>query len=430
MKINRYPGLVSYYNPLINYNSIMKQDFYEDAVLDHFIVTHIDIYRGIGENQYRISVRLVPSTPEGTYDEKDDFKNFKYNYFSDAGNTYSFSFAEAGINVVSPTNPNGNVNLNNGQQEVDADGNPNPNYLRSITEYLQDAYSITPANGCTVYDTDVLVPDSTGFEGKYVFNTHRDFIAVYPTLFPLRVVLSSETTLETNYTEMVCVDDYNGTYTFECYIETVNDVRVVQGNEVLCILLGERPYETKNIPGTTPTADAGTTFVFTSDTKMHIYTLFKSPLQDGVVINPSTDKGMYFDFNSGTPPISLTLPTEIRDARFNAIVKHLQSTNSTFTQDADFNNQFFVTNTQDTTGTRYRWIADDPTGPDWATNTTDTPNVKYDFSFNFNPSITANRRKQLSYLIPGGKVGIKIIFFIKSHGLCYFTVCNDSGSNA
>lgn len=398
IKINKYPGLVSYYNPLINYNGIMKQDQYEEAVLDHFIVTYIEMYRGIGENQYRVRVKLVPSTQESTYNEFDVNRNFKYSYFSDAKNVYRFSFNAAKINKVGSPNSTGNVNQNNGQQELLPDGQPNPDYLKSITEYVQDTYGIFPANGCTVYDTDILTPDEHGFEGKYVYNTFRDFIPVTPSLFPLRVVLSAETTIETNYTEMTCIADEEGTYTFECSIQTENDVRVVQGHEVLSILTGGNPYDTKNIPGTTPTADIGTTFVFTSDTKMHVYTLFKTPMQSGVVIDPSKDKRIYFSNASGTPPIingqvwddsGNDTTARILDARFNAIVKHLQYVDDSYT-DNPISTLFGIKDTDLGSTKVYRYVGA-PTH-DWQSDASFTPNDGFCFAFSFShpPSIYNN----------------------------------------
>jgi hypothetical protein len=444
MKINKYPGLVSYYNPLVNYNGIMKQDFYEEATLDHFIVTRIELYRGIGENEYRVRVILVPSTQESEYNDYDPNRNFKYNYFSDANSTYRFSFAEAGINME-------NVNLNNGQLEILPEkleltedlqvgftvslsdgtvfapwvligsgtvfpaGSDNPYYRRSISEYLQDQYGIFPKDGCTVFDTDILAPDENGFEGKYVYNTFREFISVTPKMFPLRVVLSSETTVETNYTEMVCVANEHDTYVFETYIKTQNDIMVVQGHEVLCILLGNNPYDTKNVPKTTPTAPDGTTFVMTSDTKMHVYTLFKGPLANEIVIDPKKDKAVDFAtsnaVNEGTPPIlthtvfnsaGQNVTPQIMNTRFDAIVRHMQTMEG-YSKD-DFSASFFITDsdTLDADGqnptTRYRWkSAPDITTMHWdelnlSEIASSSPNDGYDFSFSFShpPAIYNN----------------------------------------
>mgnify|MGYP003623505141 CR=1 FL=1 len=164
------------------------------------------MYRGIGENTYKIKVVLVPSFPEDTYNEYDENRNFKYTYFSNPDTTYFFSFTDAGINMD-------NVNVNNGEQELLPDGTPNPAYRRSIVEYMQDTYGIYPTNGYTAWNTDVTMVEPDGFEGKYVYNTFRYYIKVTPGMFPLRVVMASETTLETNYTEMVCVAEENGTYT-------------------------------------------------------------------------------------------------------------------------------------------------------------------------------------------------------------------------
>lgn len=379
MKINRYPGLVTYYNPLINYIGLMKQEYYENSVLDHFIVTKISIYRGIGENEYKVRVILVPSTQESTYNEFDPNRNFKYSYFSNPDDTYRFSFKEAGINMD-------NVNTNNGELQVLPDGTLNPKYKRSITEYMKDHFGIYPSNGNTVWNTDITKTDEKGFQGKYVYNTFREYIPITPDIFPLRVVLSAETTRETCYIEMVCIGEESGTYTFEANLKTKNDITIVQGREVVGLILGKDPYETKSIFGTTPTAPAGMSYVFTTNTKMHIYTIYKPANGDNITIDPATDKAFYFDKSSGVPPISqqVKLKPDVLDMRLNAIVEHIQSLDSS-KQQGEFTPEFHIQNIDDKQF--YKWRSTET--PQWqpSTSTTDDDSFLFKFSFKNPPSL-------------------------------------------
>lgn len=374
MKINRYPGIVAYYNPLVSYDGLMKQDFYENSVLNHFIVTRIDIYRGVGENKYQIDIVLVPSIQEDTYDDHDQYRNYKYSYPANPDDTYSFSFAAAKINM-------NDVNTNNGQVEILPDGTLNPDYRKSILEYMRDTYGVYPNNGNVVINTDITEPDLYGFEGKYVYNTIRDYIPVTPEMFPLRVVMSAETTRETCYTEMVCIGEEEGTYTFRAYINTVNDIDIVQGTEVLSVLLGEKPYDTKGIAGTAPTAKVGTTFISTTNTKIHIYTLYKAPDSGGIVVNPVLDKKFNFDDHTGTPPITTIIKThqDIFDMRLSAIVNHIRSLDSTKNQNP-FTNDFYVHNTDD--GQYYRWSSENT--PVWIPTAGLPADQSYLFEFSFN----------------------------------------------
>lgn len=380
MKINRYPGLVSYYNPLINYIGMMHQDQYEENVLDHFQVTYIEMYRGIGENSYRVRIVLVPSTQEETYNEYDPDRNFKYNYFSNPDDTYYVSFSKENLNID-------DVNTNNGEERVLPDGTLNPDYKRSLVEYMKDAYGIFPSDGNTIYNTDITDVEADGFMGKYVYNEVKGYIRITPDIFPLRVVLSAETTSETCYIEMVCTDEREGTYTFETEIKTENDVGVVLGQEVLTVLLGDKPYEMKEIPGKTPIgAKEGSTYVMTSNTKLHVYTIYKPANSDAIVIDPAKDKKMNFDAINGTPQITsrVKLHPEIFDMRLNAIVHQIQSMNS-LKQQGEITNNFYVQNMDD--GQKYRYR--DENTPQWqvtsGTPTSDT--YLFQFKFSAPPSL-------------------------------------------
>lgn len=379
MKINRYPGLVSYYNPLINYNGVMKQEKFEENVLDHFQVTYIEMYRGIGENRYKVRVMVVPTTQEDTYNEYDPDRRFKYNYFSNPDDTYYVSFSKANLND--------DPNTNNGEDIMNPDGTLNPNYKRSLVEYMKDTYGIFPSDGNTVYNTDVTETESDGFFGKYVYNSVKGYIRITPDLFPLRLVLSAETSVETCYTEMVCVNEENGVYTFETELKTENDVGLVQGQEVLTILLGDSPYGTKAIQGKTPTAAEGTTYVMSSNTKLHVYTIYKPVNSDAITIDPAKDKKMFFDASNGTPPITnkVKLIPEIFDMRLNAIVHQIQTMNP-MKQQGIIDDNFYVENMDD--HQKYRFRGEDM-NPQWQITTGAPTSEAYLFQFKFSapPSI-------------------------------------------
>lgn len=378
MKINKYPGLITYYNPLVNYTGLLRQDRYETGAIDHFIGERITVYRGIGENSYKIRVLIIPSTNESEYNEFDENKRFKYNYFSNPDDTYHISFIDAGINSA-------NVNTNNGELEILNNGEPNPAYRRSLTEYIRETYKVFPQDGCTIYNTDIVHTSADGFSGKYVYNRLKEFIRVVPTEFPLRVVLSAESNIESVYTEMYCVGDYNGSYMFEAELKTENDIMIDNGREVVGIILGDDPYEAKAIG----TSTAGKTYISSTNTKIHIYAIYKSVLSEDMTIDPQKDKKFSFSAEEGTPPITMAvrMNTEVFDMRLNAIVEQLQLNDPT-KQQGSFTTDFYVKNIDD--NQKYRWRSD--ATPQWQF-TNDTPaNNSYLFEFSFNnpPSLTSS----------------------------------------
>lgn len=379
MRINRYPGLVTYYNPLINFAGLMKQEFFEFNLIDHFLVSQIAIFRGIGENRYRVQVIVSPSVREENYNDYDKNKNYKYSYFSNPNDVHRVSFSEAKINID-------NVNVSNGEPEYLEDGTLNPDYRKSLSQWIREEVGKYPVNGCTVYNTDVKKTDINGFAGKYVYNLAREFIAITPDIFPLRIVVSAETTKETCYTELICIGEDRGEYFYEGYINSTDDITIVQGHEVVGITCGTDPYDTKAITGSTPTAPPGTTYVFSTNTKMHVYVLHKPVNGDNIIIDPKKDKRFNFDETSGTPAITtqVKLHPEVFDMRLNAIVKHIQSVNSLKNQ-GEFTNDFYVKNTDD--NQHYRWRAEET--PQWQATAGSPLDESYlfDFSFNHPPTI-------------------------------------------
>jgi hypothetical protein len=250
MQYNKNPNFVSYYSILLNYQSMSIQKYYNEMVLEHFIINRVDIQRGITDLSYHIKIEMFPVMDDKIFNDYDQEKDFHYDIPQDMNRTWRISFITSGIDPASVT--------------FDTD----------LTSYIIGLYGLDPELGYTVFNTDTNIdPDR---QTKYIFDPKKEWVQILNSTYPLKVIMAISVHAKqedyTGYVEMTCtkrIDDMSGSlYTYEADMKTL-DVIDMDGNiQRVEVAMGSNKHDFKPIQ-----PPAGPIYISATNTEFTFFTL-------------------------------------------------------------------------------------------------------------------------------------------------------------
>lgn len=262
IKVSRIPNAVGYYNVLMNHESILFQENYNQMVQEHFVANKISVVRTLTSNKYHVKVSVVPNAPAEIYNTYDLNKNYHYAYPQDLNHTYSVPFSTLNVSDY--------VDLNS-----------------ALSRWLLDTHRLDPVNGFCIIDTET--------NDKYIFDSFKRWMRIYANTFPLKVVISVSTYNETGYMELLCTEDNNGILTFEGDIYTIDNVENADGSQrVECVTNPKSDYGMKSL--IKYGGDSGKAFISAVESKIQVYLICDSIFSNDTI--PKPDYAYETDFST------------------------------------------------------------------------------------------------------------------------------------